>query len=258
MLLAHYLHVVDPNYDMAPEAQRERDLLPLFDMVVVTSQYVRRRLRREGIADDRILVLRPGVEKRFRTGRTRAHRDPPTILTVSSQLPVKGLLAGVEVMETLRDRDWHWWIVGADRLDRAYAEKLRQRAASSAVANRIELVGPVDSEDIITWYDRADIFFLPSRFETCSMVTMEAMCRGRPVVAFRVGGLRELVNDGVTGYLAEAGAVPTAAGYLAALLEDPERRHRMGQAARTASEQFPDWSDVSNRLREFLRTSGRR
>lgn len=256
VLLVHYLHLVDPSYDHGREAEREREYLDLFDGYVVTSWYVRERLIREGVPAADIRVLRPGLDSHFTEEVDRSSANERRILTVASFLPGKGLLEGVKTLEEVADFSWVWHVIGADELDREYSARLRRTVESSSVNDRINLVGPVESSEIVDRYDAAGLFFLPSSFETCSMVTMEAMSRGLPVVAYDVGGIRELVDDGVTGYLAERGAWHTAVGYLRALLEDDERRQRMGQAARKASSQFVTWKEVADRFEQLLEVDG--
>jgi glycosyltransferase involved in cell wall biosynthesis len=252
VLLVHYLHLADPEKDRGPEARRERQYLSLFDDFIGTSRYVRDRLSREEVSEANLWVVRPGLDAVFTSAVEWSTGDPFRILTVASYLPGKGLVEGVEAFEYLPAYPWIWEIVGADALDRDYSARLRRAVESSTHGERIDLVGPVPSDEIVSRYDAASIFFLPSLFETCSMVTMEAMSRGVPVVAFDVGGVPELIEDGVTGFLTERGAMHTAAGYIRALLDAPDRCERMGRAARRASERFETWEGVAERFWSLL------
>jgi glycosyltransferase involved in cell wall biosynthesis len=77
----------------------------------------------------------------------------------------------------------------------------------------------------------ADIFVLPSRGENLPITILEAMAAALPVVATRVGGIGELVDDGVTGLLVEPDDVDGLAGALSALARDPHGRAAMGRSA---------------------------
>lgn len=89
------------------------------------------------------------------------------------------------------------------------------------------------------WMRRMEIFVQPSRSEALSNSLMEAMSSGCAVVASRVGGNPELVDDGHTGLLFPSGDAPALAARLRELAEDPERRRRMAAAARqTMRERF--------------------
>jgi len=77
-----------------------------------------------------------------------------------------------------------------------------------------------------------DIFVLPSRFEGLPLTILEAMASGLPVVATRVGGVPELVEDGVNGFLVEPQSPAELAAAIRRLVEDADLRRRMGQAGR--------------------------
>ena len=89
----------------------------------------------------------------------------------------------------------------------------------------------------------ADLFALASRWEGCPLSVMEAMAAGLPVVAAAVGGVPELVEDGVTGILAPLDDTDALGRALALLAYDPQRRRAMGNAARRTRRKFLAGSD---------------
>lgn len=253
VLLVHYLDLLDPVHAERHRLQRERRCLSLFDRSIATSRFVKRQLSGEFVSSDRVVVIRPGTGRSFRRPGDRTDHDVPRILTVASLLPGKGLVEAVDVLESVDEECWRWTVVGDDSLDRAYADRLRQRIAETPVRERIELAGPVDADEIVAQYDAADLFFLPSEFETCSMVTMEAMSRGLPVVAYDVGGLGELVEEGKTGFLAALGDTQAVSDRISLLLADHGERRRLGKAAREASRAFETWDETADRFVRMLR-----
>src|SRR5260370_25880669 len=96
-------------------------------------------------------------------------------------------------------------ICGYGTLDPPFAQELSIRLHQSLLRDRVFLKGAIAPDLVEAAYDRASVFALPSRFETCSMATMEAMARGLPVVAFRVGGLPDLLPEVSRRALAEPG-----------------------------------------------------
>jgi len=136
--------------------------------------------------------------------------------------------------------------------------------AASSVADRIHLAGTVPEGEMRPVYDAHDVCVVPSRFETCSMSTREAMARGLAVVATRVGGLpenfgmdpRHASPDPATaesgGYLVDAGRPPGLVEALRSVLNRPTLRVRMAQAARRQSQTFPTWSDTARRFEAAL------
>ena len=77
----------------------------------------------------------------------------------------------------------------------------------------------------------ADVFLLPSAQESFGLAALEAMACEVPVVASRVGGLPEIIEDGVTGFICDPEAIDEMADRTFALLTDQDRRQQMGRAA---------------------------
>jgi glycosyltransferase involved in cell wall biosynthesis len=93
-----------------------------------------------------------------------------------------------------------------------------------------------------------DVLAAPSRFEGFGLAAAEAMAVGKPVVGFRVGGLAELVENGVTGYLVEPANVEALAGVLVELLPDRERAAQMGRRGRLRVEKYFSFENFSKQI----------
>jgi glycosyltransferase involved in cell wall biosynthesis len=94
-------------------------------------------------------------------------------------------------------------------------------------------------EEVVPLLSIADVFLLPSAQESFGLAALEAMACEVPVVASRVGGLPEVVEHGVSGYLHPMEAVDEMAASAVALLKDDALRERVGQAAcRRVREEF--------------------
>ncbi len=95
-----------------------------------------------------------------------------------------------------------------------------------------DALGFVGHDELERLYDEAAVVVLPSYREGLPLAVLEAMAHGRPVVATRVGGIPDLVEDGATGFLVEPGDVDGLRAALLRLLADPELRRRLGNEAR--------------------------
>jgi glycosyltransferase involved in cell wall biosynthesis len=100
---------------------------------------------------------------------------------------------------------------------------------------------PGDRSDTPDWLRAMDVFVLPSLGEGISNTILEAMATGLPVVATRVGGTPELVEEGISGRLWTPGDVDGLAGLLGDYAADPARRQREGLAARHRVELTFSW-----------------
>jgi glycosyltransferase involved in cell wall biosynthesis len=100
--------------------------------------------------------------------------------------------------------------------------------------DRVVFTGVV--EPIHAVMERLHLLVVSSNTESLGLVILEAMALGKPVVAFRVGGIPEVVEDGVTGRLVKFGDCHAMAGAVASLLEDPKMSACMGAAGRARVE----------------------
>jgi len=126
----------------------------------------------------------------------------------------------------LEDRPWRLLVAG-DGPARAEVA-----AALGAIATRVHWLGQVDEESLPPVYAAADVFAWPAVNEAYGMVFLEAQASGVPVVAGRVGGVPDVVSEGITGTLVPPGDDAELSDAIAALLDDPDRRREMGQRAR--------------------------
>jgi glycosyltransferase involved in cell wall biosynthesis len=156
--------------------------------------------------------------------------EPHRLLLVGSLTPRKGIeIAIAAVARLLPDYpDLALEIAGPVK-DERYAERLRAQAEPLGPA--IQFSGPVTQAGVKQALARAQALALTSYEEHAPMVVAEAMACGRPVVATRVGGLSDMVEPGVNGYLAPAGDVESVAGGLRKLLSDPEHAAKLGRNA---------------------------
>jgi glycosyltransferase involved in cell wall biosynthesis len=106
-------------------------------------------------------------------------------------------------------------------------------------------LGFVPHDEVDRLYERAAVVVLPSYREGLPLCVLEAMAHGRPVVASAVGGIPELVEDGVTGFLVEPGDVAGLRAAIEKLLTDPALRRRLGRAARARVAERCSWDRVT-------------
>jgi glycosyltransferase involved in cell wall biosynthesis len=252
ILIAHYLEVLDSDRSHSARAREEASMLNHYAGVVTSSRFARNALRDAGFQGV-IEAIPPGLDEAYRQPARRT-LDPrgPAIVTVASVLPDKGLSLMLAALEALSDLNWSWEVIGDADLDSEFAREFCARGAQSSVGNRIAFLGALPPHEVVAAYDRADIFALPSRFETCSMATMEAMARGLPVAAFRVGGLPDLLPEASLEVIAEPGDLAGWRELLRRLIVSPDERRRLGNANRCAADRFPSWDDCGRAMQRFL------
>jgi glycosyltransferase involved in cell wall biosynthesis len=195
--------------------------------VVANSRAAARQLESEGVPLERIRVIPNGIVAE----RYAARRASPRIATVATVANLRRekaheVLLAAAARLAPRHADLTFLIIGDGPRD----AELRALAASLGVAGRVEFLG--HREDVPALLARADLFVLPSRSEAFPNGAIEAMAAGLPVIASRVGGLIDLIDEGRTGLLVEPDNPAALADAIASLVESPARAAALGAAAR--------------------------
>ena len=146
-------------------------------------------------------------------------------------------------------------LVGQDSYEGDSSENIHSviRNSYPDLAGKIRIHGKVSDADLATFFQSADIFFVPSRYESFGIVFVEAMAFGLPVIALEAGGLLDIVAHGETGFLGSADDPDGLAAMLETLILDPSRRQEMGLAARRRYEQlFENETVIDATLQAFV------
>lgn len=183
-----------------------------------------------------VRVIPCGVDLcRFRPPSAAAPTpDPPLVLCVTRMAAVKNLGLLLEACARLRDRGTQFRCVLVG--DGPLRAELEARRAALHLDGMVEMPGAAGQQEVAAWWQQASAGVLTSDNEGMPVCLMEAAASGVPVVATRVGGIPELVEDQVTGLLCGAGDAAGIAGALDRLLKDRELARRMGAAARARAE----------------------
>jgi D-inositol-3-phosphate glycosyltransferase len=249
----------------ALRAQAEGELAAQADRLVAASAAEAKDLIRLYHASrDRICVAQPGVDPRLLAEhdgsglrRSLGLGEARVALFAGRLEPLKGAQILLDAAARLRSRsdfsDLAVVIAGDDSGDGADHDRGGERSRLERHARRIGLgdhvrfVGAVPHEQLAMYYAMADVCVVPSLTESFGLVALEAQALGTPVVAASVGGLREVVEDGVTGFLVDGHDPEDYARAIADVLDDPARKAEMGEEARRRAGRFT-WIRAVDRL----------
>ena len=173
-----------------------------------------------------------------------------TVLTVARLVPSKGIDLLMEAMVAVRVQIPDARLVVAG--DGPYRDALERRAVELGLSEAVEFTGVRDAEELRELHARSGVFCLPSFAEGIPVVLMEAMALGTPVVATRVMGIPELIEDRVSGRLVRPGDVQGLAGVLLEVLERPCAARPLADAARAVIESEFDIRRGAHRLTELF------
>ena len=220
--------------------------------VIANSQNLQ-RLAAASLPGLRIDVILNGAAVPEPTGVEPQARSGGRILTVSRLIERKGLDTLIRALACSRDRTLSLDIAG----EGPEGPALHRLATSCAVADRVRFHGFVDRAQLASLYAHADLFALVSRAESCSMAMLEAMTAGLPIVATKVGGNVELIQQQVNGLLVESENVAALENALSTLAADPERRRRFGIANREQVALRHGWRSVAQRYEAVFKEMAR-
>jgi glycosyltransferase involved in cell wall biosynthesis len=227
--------------------------------LLAVSSEIECRLRQTGATD--VACIRNGIElntlpdRSMRSATRRAlgvTDDVCLIGSVGRLTPVKGFPHLIKAVQLLREQGLNvkLWLVGDGILN----QELRRLAQDSGVGERVVMFGP--REDTYELLQAMDMFVLPSLHEGIPMALLEAMAAGLPVIATRVGGIPEVIEDRVSGILVEPGDPEGLALVCRRLMHDAVSAERLGQAARArVEERFSSGTmaaDVANVYRRLV------
>ena len=204
------------------------------DAVTAVSEYLKRRTIEEFQVQREVTVIPNFVDcdlyKRSNDKSLRqkfAAPDEGILIHISNFRPLKRVEDVIETFSLVHKKRKSRLLMVGDGPDRPKAEWL---AKTHGIADDVLFLGK--QSDMSQVLSIADILLLPSELESFGLVALEAMACEVPVVASRVGGIPEVVNEGTDGFLFDVGDVSSMAEGCLTILNDPQRRAAMGQAAR--------------------------
>ncbi|WP_394551820.1 glycosyltransferase family 4 protein [Agromyces sp. MMS24-JH15] len=249
VVLAHMVASAMPGLERAARAriaEREREALHAARRVIATSESTRSELLARGLASSAdIVVARPGIDAvPAATGSTSGGH----LLCVGAVAPHKGQDVLVHALAGMADLPgWTCSIVGSLDLDPGYATRLADSIRSAGLADRVALTGVLTGERLAAAYDGADLFVAPSRAESYGMAVAEAVARGIPVVASRVGGLTEATEGSTAAILVPANDPVSLRLPLRMWWSEPPRRAVLKAEAMRSRRTMPRraWDDAA-------------
>jgi len=217
-------------YDIFTSPPPDFDLRAEKAKVVITvsefnKDYINRRFK---VPLEKIRAIHCGVDLTFFNSDGNEGKD--FILSVARLHPVKGLRYLVEACDILKERGLQFkCIIVGEGPER---ESLRALISELKLDGHVKLVGSKTCNELLNYYRHAKVFVLPSVYEAMGVATMEAMACKVPVVATKVWGVPELVEDGVNGFLVPPKDPQKLADAIEILLKDPELCRRFGEEGR--------------------------
>ncbi len=211
--------------------------------VIACSAYMKDEVRRLfSLPDDKVQVIPNGIPDSWFQVPKR-HESEPLLLYVGRLVPEKGSHILIQAMnDIINDYPTAKLILAGGGPMEGH---LKAEVYRNGLGRIIEFVGHVGDKQLRDLYSRAWVAVFPSSYEPFGIVALEAMATGTPCVVGDAGGLREIVENGVTGFKVEPDNPRALGQILKYLVGDSSKRYQIAQNAKEAVERKYSWNDIA-------------
>lgn len=228
------------------------------ESIIATSEVEKSHLIQYYNAEpDKIDVIPCGVNlklfKRLAPGLSKTYLGLPQqkyLLFVGRIDPIKSVETLLKAMRILHSQA-HLLIIGGEDGSREL-QSLKKMAGKLGITNKVSFLEAKPQTILSYYYSAAEMFILPSIYESFGLVALESMACGTPVIASRVGGIPEIVEHGKTGFLITAGDEKEMAGRIECLLKNNRLSNSMALQAHSRAREF-SWKSVADRVSSIYR-----
>ncbi len=257
-LLTPFLHLGDPEnpHDRTRKSYTTPALLSLAqaaDRVFIQTELERQELLKHGIANEKLFLLGMGVDGRECTGGDRwqtrrewgVHDGEIVIGHLANHSREKGTVDLLRAANRLweQGRRFHLVLAGPEMANfRAFWNGYKP-------AGPVRRLGLVDDRQKRDFFAGIDLFALPSRSDSFGLVLLEAWCNGIPNVAYRAGGVAEIIRHEEDGLLVRCGDLEELCQALARLIADTSMRQRFGKSGQERTGSEFRWEEKLQRVR---------
>ena len=235
--------VVHTAHGIFSNAEYKAGLCEL-DRIICVSEYVRLKAINEGAEPEKLITCYSGIDlnkfkpdegKRGSLRKEMGLTEDAFVLAIVSRIKNirnKGHEAMLKILETKSGaKNWNLLVIGKGK----GLLRLKYEIKQKNLTGNIQCLGHLTNVNEIL--NCVDVVVLPSGLETFGLVLAEAMAMKKPVVAYAVGGIPELINEGKTGFLVEKGNIDELYTKLAILSHDLSLCKRMGEVGRALIEE---------------------
>ena len=181
-----------------------------------------------------VSVISNGVDVKHLALSEVKVNQPPQIIFAGRFVHQKNPIAIVHILSQLKDLDWQCTMLG----DGPMLEDVKQEIEKAGMNERFGLPGWVTPEEVLEHFSKSDILFMPSYFEGLPVVGVQALAKGLAIVASRIGGFLDLVDENRNGYLIDVRDNRVFAEKLHMIISNPSLLLKLREASLKKSQDF--------------------
>jgi len=211
-------------------AMETLDIKLNYDAFIAVSEEAKRELIHMGINANNIFIVHNGVDLEFYDRLEVQERDEPTICYVGHLEARKGILDLIRAFNVILKKipDARLLIVGSGPL----MMKAKEIAMRLRVSHRVDFIGEIKFREAAKIMKSSHVVVLPSLIEGFGIVLAEAGACGKPAIAYDIPAVRDIIIDGVNGFLVQPRNIEALANRIIEVLRDDNLRRKMGEAGK--------------------------
>jgi len=258
------LKKLKPVYRYHVRIAIEQKIMNSADAIVVICETTRIQILQHYLVDfESLNVIYPGIETdAFNTKETQEDKKlnlgKNVILTVSRMVPAKGMDRLIAALGTIKnDVDFHLYIAGETNTDVESKSKeeittesqIKDLIKKYKMEKMVTMIGYLPHDTVLpAYYRQSDIFVLAGRYEPFGLTTLEAMACGTTSIVSSVAGSREVIIDGLNGYIVDTHDRKLLGQKILQLLKDQKLRQKISENAAFTMQQHYSWDTIVNKF----------
>lgn len=251
-----------PMYRYHVRIAIEQQIINKADAIVVICETSRIQILQHYIVDfEKLNVIYPGIESDIfnpikNSFDKKINLEENAILTVSRLVPAKGIDRVIDALSLLKNKiKFHLYIVGDINEEDKSQEEIEAGKQVKILIEKYKLekyitfVGRIPhNQELAAYYRASSVFILAARYEPFGLTTLEAMASGTPPIVSNVAGSKEIIIDGLNGFIVDSHNRKELANYIKKLLEDTKLNKKISENAAFTIKEHYDWNKVINKF----------
>lgn len=250
-----------PIYRYHVRIAAEQKIISKANAIVLQAESLRIKILQDYLVDfEKLFVIFPGIDtNEFNDKKTKLDSQVElkenSILTISRMVPNKGLDRLIDAANLIKSSvPFHIYMRSNEKNDlkseeeREYEEKIIDLIKNYHLQDRVTMLGHIPDELLSSYYRKASLLAYPSRYEPFGIVPLEAMACGTPVVVSNIAGCREIIVDGLNGYVVNPHDRKALAAIIKKLLLDSKLRSKIGQNAAFTIKENYTWTKAADQF----------